>query len=106
MKVAKTYEVWDDEALEIGETNERGFEFEDETMTPDEFLREISWPHVQSSQSSFTLEALSHGRVWFSSVDSDVDFETGERVNYSWHLKELTEKEARKLYRVMCARAR
>lgn len=40
-RVSKTYETWDEEALDAGDTDAKGYEYEDEPMSLREVLREL-----------------------------------------------------------------
>jgi len=83
--VSKTYEIWDEEALEAGETNERGYEFQDEPTSPYDLQREL--------QSENYAEWSNGGNTgWLSTVDPIYDrryFEKGEDTRYGLHFKKL-----------------
>lgn len=75
-----TYETWDEEALEIGETDDKGWR---ETRSDDyDYLDELlnsvrgdaSWLHWSDSSPG--------PRSWINS-DSEEDYSSGERTNYS-----------------------
>lgn len=83
--VSKTYEVWDEAALEAGETNERGYEFQDEQMSPADLERElVSEPYGEWSNSDNTGWLNTNSRI----EDRDY-FEKGLEKNYSLHFKKL-----------------
>lgn len=82
--VNKTYETWDEESVEIGDTDNRGFEYQDNVMTLRELIREmqnngITEPSCSSIQAG----------IWFSSIDDEIDYRTGERTQYTLHFKHI-----------------
>jgi len=82
-KVSKTYETWDEQALEAGETDDKGFEYQDEVMTLRELVRELRNNGITEPSCSHVESAR-----WFSSVDPVHDrafFEKGEYTYYSVH---------------------
>lgn len=99
-----TYETWDEEALEAGETNDRGFEVEDQPLTPDEYdieeaqdkgLDPIAYLALKEiSRGGFVEPSSSHPRpgenIWFSTVDDDIDIHSGERTQRAIHFKNLS----------------
>ncbi|WP_323016419.1 hypothetical protein [Castellaniella sp.] len=74
--ISKTYEILDEESLEAGETNDRGFEFEDKEFDFKELVRELeNYPNPSC------YPGVPH---WVSSND-DPDLATGDTVIYSLH---------------------
>lgn len=78
--VCRTYETWTYGAAEAGETDDRGFVWENYPHTfrelvglMEEHYHPSCWPMQDS------------GRVWFSS-DDDEDYTTGELTRHSIHL--------------------
>lgn len=41
LKISETYEIWDEESLEIGETDNRGYSYQNEEMSFSELVRTI-----------------------------------------------------------------
>ena len=68
--LSQTYEQWGEEALELGETNESGFDWEDSAHTVREAVARIKGR--EPSQFPITDPA----RCWFT--DSDTCFITGD----------------------------
>ena len=77
------YEIWDDEAVDIGQSDDRGTEKEDEPYTWKEAIQAIrnGGPWEPSSI------PLCNGRDWIHTCDSDFDFRTGERKERSMHFR-------------------
>ncbi len=84
--IRTTYETWDDEAVEAGDTDDRGWHDEegvdfnpDEYDVADEILavdKAIEWLENEG--------ARDEGADWYTS--SEEDFRTGERTEYNYHL--------------------
>ncbi len=80
-----TYEVWDEETLEAGDTDDRGWEHEYEDNGPYKSLADLlqdipghSWLEWSSSDPG--------PRDWIISED-DQDYRSGDRTQYSLHIK-------------------
>lgn len=87
--VSKYYETWDEEALEAGETDDKGADFENVRMTAREAVNEIKdLGAFEFSESPFRVdEAVRRGRIWLTSVDDNINYRTGERTQYSLFIK-------------------
>jgi hypothetical protein len=87
--VTKYYETWDEEALEAGETDDKGTDFEDEKMTAREAVHEIKdLGSFEFSESPFRVEeAVRLKRIWVMSADNETNYRTGEHTNYSLFIK-------------------
>lgn len=82
--VNKTYEKWDEEAVDAGETDDNGFEFEDYAMSPAELAREIEDNNYHWSNSDNT--------GWLETVDPIYDndyFEKGIETKYGLHMRKI-----------------
>ena len=88
MKLSKTYETWTDEAVEYGETDDKGYEYKDrEFDTLDDVVNEIiSEGYVEYSASEYCKGG------WYNTVD-DINYATGERTRYTFHPANLGLKE-------------
>jgi hypothetical protein len=76
-----TYEIWDEEALEIGETDDKGWH--EDGSSPDDTLEEVC--NTLSHEASWLSWSSSNPdgkRDWLVS-QSDEDFRTGERTQYN-----------------------
>lgn len=76
-----TYEVWDEQAIEIGETDERGF---DEHMTVTsfrDFIETFKSGYFVHPSSSDPMQA----NWWSQDGDSNRDYRTGEMEIKSFH---------------------
>jgi hypothetical protein len=80
--VCRTYETWDYEAAEAGETNDRGYVWQNYPHTFRELV-ELMTEHYHPS--CWPMTDHDAGRIWFTS-DDDENFRTGERTRYSIHL--------------------
>ena len=85
--VSKTYDTWDEEALEAGDTDDRGFEFEDEPMTLREVLKALDGMGAVEPSRTLTRSALVRGHVWFSTVDAETNHRTGDVTNHALHIR-------------------
>jgi hypothetical protein len=83
--VSKTYEIWDEEAMEAGDTDDKGYEFQDQQMSPAELEKElVSEPYGEWSNST--------GTGWINTIDRIYDrdyFEKGVEKKYALHFKKL-----------------
>lgn len=90
--MSETYETWDEEAVEIGETNDRGFNFEDEVYELDDlqdYLDREGFIHASESP-------VSSSRVWLS-TESDTDFSSGDRTIKSIHCSKVLDGDGKEL---------
>lgn len=102
--VSKTFDVVTPESAEHGDIADSGFEYQDRAMTLREVLRTIeSEGCTEPSSWPCTLENFANGRVWFTSVDPDVDYRTGESTTYAIHVDGSSRNLAR-LYRFLSAK--
>ena len=84
-KVDKTYETWDEEALQAGETDDKGYDYEDEPMGLREVLREL---HVSGPWQYGGVHTRGQQRVMrFSTTDPDVNYRTGEETSHTIHIR-------------------
>lgn len=81
--VALTYETWDEESLGIGETDDKGYEYEETPMTLGDTLREIRnrGPWDQDEGEDF------YAGIRFYSADDDINYRTGESTRYCLHVR-------------------
>ncbi len=80
--VNKTFEVITPESAEEGDAEERGFEFEDKQMSPESLASEIK-------NQGYSEWSNSDKTGWITYYDEEGDYRTGERINYSLHIKKL-----------------
>ena len=104
-RIRTTYEVWSPEAVEAGDTDDRGWlDEEGESMEPDEWDREegvtaakkaAKWLNdhgaIRCSSSQF------HPGIWSSNGGTE-DYRTGDREEHSFHLSGFTEEEEREIW--------
>ena len=105
-----TYEVWDEEAVDAGDTDERGWiDEEGEDMAPDEYDREDGLDSVDLAvrylQEHGAYEGNEYGARsasrWWTNYDHHTDYRTGEVEQRSYHLHGFTEDERRRIQRLM-----
>ena len=84
-RVSKCYETWNDEAYEAGDTDDRGFVFQDQKMSLTDLINEIVNNGI-ISPSSWPIRRLTDN-TWLSSIDGDENYTTGEKTYYSLHIK-------------------
>ncbi len=77
--LSQTYETWDEDALECGDTDERGYDWEDVAYTFKELVDLIK-------REGFFVPSCSPANVscWLSS-HAEQDYCTGEETTYSLH---------------------
>jgi hypothetical protein len=120
--ITVNYETWDEESLEIGETDDKGedsvIDVELDEYDKDEGIdiatkacQEI-WSKLGISYNSSTKDFSgivepsssnfqnSYGRngIWYLSITPDTDFRTDEITNYSFHLDGFTKDEEEEIY--------
>jgi hypothetical protein len=97
-KMSKTYETWDEESVDIGDTDEKGFEYKDDVFDNIwELAKEIR--NNGATQPSSSGHASPH--TWYSTVDADEDIHTGEKTYYAFHPKDLSNEEAIELQKLI-----
>lgn len=99
--MSKTYETWDEDSTEAGETDERGFEYED-----NEF--DSLWAMAEEIRDAGATEPSDSHRpsphTWYSTVDPEhnrAHFEKGEDTYYSFHPKGISQEEAEELFKLV-----
>jgi hypothetical protein len=97
-----TYNVVTEESVEQGDYAESGF------------YSRGGWKHDDPSEwtlrdvvSQFGRNSLENNGSWFSTVDSDTDYRTGEDTSYGVHPpRTITPASYRRLIRILCYRNR
>ncbi len=97
-----TYDVVTEESAEQGDYAESGF------------YSRGGWKHDDPSEwtlrevvSEFGRNSLENNGSWFSTVDSDTDYRTGEDTSYSVHPpRTITAASYQRLIRILCYRNR
>lgn len=100
MKLSKTYETWSIDTIEIGTTNNRGYEYKDK---PFDSIADIV-NEIMSEGSVEPSSSIYHRNIWYSSIDADVDYKTGDSTGYSFHPSDMTEDQERYLYNILTAK--
>lgn len=90
--VSKTYEIWEEEDLEIGDTDNRGFVYEDESFTFTELVKMLQCESIEGT-SNYPATPES----WFM-LEAETDMYSGEITNNSIHIKGLKPKYWNKLF--------
>ena len=81
MKLSKTYETWNQDDIEFGDTEKKGFIFENETFTFKELLDELK-DECYTELSSSKIDS----NTWIKSI-SDSDYISNDIEIYSLHFK-------------------
>jgi hypothetical protein len=91
--MSKTYEVITPESAEQGDAEERGFEYEDKEF-------DTLWDMAREIREAGATEPSSSGPMtshdWYSTVDPDRNYKTGEETYYSFH-PNVTDEEMKEL---------
>jgi hypothetical protein len=77
--LSKTYETWDEDALECGETDESGYEWEDVAYT----FKELVYL-IKSDGFTNASDYPAYENSWLY-TEPDKDFRTGEETTYGLH---------------------
>lgn len=82
-----TYETWDEDSLEIGETDDKGFACENERLR--DAIQELmaSSPHTDTRSIETNCWPDNGGSRWIT-VYNGMDWQTGETTNKSLHRPE------------------
>lgn len=108
-RIRTSYEVWDEDALEAGDTDDRGWEDEEGEVFEDDVDGEtavesaISWLRdkgaTEASCSRF------EPRCWY--ISTDTDFRTGDVTNYHYHLNDgWTDEEKEEIFNAVTGKRR
>lgn len=57
-----------------------------------------TYGYIEPSSSKF------HKSIWYSTIDAEQDYKTGEETNYTIHAEGFTEAEERELYQILTNR--
>jgi hypothetical protein len=80
--LSKTYETWSHEDTKHGDTDDKGWEFQNQEYDSAEELVDNIDEHVHpSSGPGF------HQNVWYSSTDGEEDYKSGDKTFYAYHIK-------------------
>jgi len=111
--ITTTYETWDEESTEIGDTDDKGwYDEEGQSMEADDFDREEGKTVIDNTVEFLQDKGATEGNEegmnaaprWWSTVYPEHDrdfFEKGESTYYSFHLNNYTEEEKKEIYRRM-----
>jgi hypothetical protein len=104
--ITSTYETWDEESLEIGETDDKGWlDAEGESMEPDNFDIEEGKDVITNTVEFLSDKGAIHpsdsvGAGWWS-TEGDIDIQTGDRTTESYHLNNYTDEEKQEIQKRM-----
>jgi hypothetical protein len=99
-KMNKTYETWDEESVEAGETDDKGFEYQDKEF-------DSLWAmadEIRDAGATEPSDSSAGPRTWYSTVDpeySRAHIEKGKDTYYSFHPEGLTDEESKELYKLI-----
>ena len=100
LTVRTTYETWNEEAREMGETNDKGWhdeqgatfdpadQYEEEDESPERLavLEAVRYIVERGGGSPSSSPASLDDRTWWSTSSPDIDYLTGEDTYYSFHI--------------------
>ena len=81
--VSETYENWDEESLEMGDTDDRGFNFEDEDFTPAQLFRHMEREGYMNP-SNYPVSLRNADNTWIS-TEPEMDMYSGDSEILSLH---------------------
>ena len=84
--ISTTYETWDEEALEAGETDDKGYEIEREEY---DFRDLVKLFREGGYTQGDTFPSL---HSWYSTADSEIDYHTGKMTDRSIHFADIPRK--------------
>ena len=92
-KVSKCYSTYTEESIEAGDSEDNGFDYEDNEFDLSEVLEELRYCCLLSS---FPVNPGNCAEDW------DNDYETGESTEHTYHIHEYGNKpvSSRRLYRI------
>lgn len=97
--ITTTYETWDEESAEIGETDDRGWlDEEGQSMEPDKYDIEEGLNVIDITVKFLSDKGAMHpnnssgGSRWWS-TEEEMDMHTGDRTITSYHLNNYTAEE-------------
>ena len=95
--MSKTYEVWDEDSLEAGDTDDKGFEYEDREF---DSLWDMA-DEIRDAGATEPSDSSGGSRTWYTTPDGEVDYRTGERTYYAFHPDNLSAEEAKELFNLI-----
>lgn len=98
-KVSKTYETWNEEAYEAGETDDKGWIYEDEEFTLSELIREITDNGIIGT-SNYPVNMANIGFTWLSTIDGHEDYIKGETTHYSLFLHNISDRNKTRIFKL------
>lgn len=96
-KMNKTYEVWDYDAVDAGETDDKGFEYEDREF---DSLWDMA-DEIRDAGATEPSDSRGGPNTWYSTPDGEENYRTGERTYYSFHPDNLSAEEAKELFNMI-----
>ena len=90
--ITVTYEKWDEEALDAGDTDDKGVYDEYSCDDVEDAINYLSRKGPFEPSSSH-VSKRDNGQFWLSSSDDDIDYRTGDRTSYGYHLKGFSDDE-------------
>lgn len=96
-KMSKTYETYDEEAINVGSTDDHGFEYKDREF---DSLWEIA-KEIRDNGGTEPSSSVPHKSNFYSTTDPEIDYKTGEQTNYAFHPRLSSDEEAKELQRLL-----
>ena len=94
-KTSETYETWAPEDIEAGDTDDRGFIFEDQYYTLRELVR-----LMRDAGYCYASSTMIDAHTWFSTDKYDEDYRTGAIEYRSIHI-DMSARNKRRLAKIM-----
>lgn len=93
--MSKTYETWSYDDIDAGDTDDKGFEYKDEKF-------DSLWDMAKEIRDSGPVAPSHSGpatnHTWYSTVDGEEDYKTGEKTYYAFHPEGLSDTDAKQLH--------
>lgn len=96
-KMSKTYETWDEESIEHGETDDRGFEYENQEF-------DSIWDmakEIRDNGASEPSSSINDVNTSYITPDSYKNHRNDKETYYSFHPKLKNDQEAKELYNLV-----
>ena len=96
--ISKTYEVITPESAEVGDAEDRGFEWEGREFTFRDLVKAIKYDGYSETSSWPLTEAAARKHAPWITTEGDTDYRTGAETRYSLHLDDDQNPRARRYW--------
>jgi len=109
-RIRKSYEIVTDESASSGDAAERGWDDEiGVEIAPDDYdideygdessaVVALAVKHIGGGVEPSDYPQCSPGHTWYTTIDDDIDYSTGERTTYSYFLDGFSADEEMEIY--------